>query len=297
MRAHGENLFPGDSRCAPCTTTGRFGDGWAGASLDENVVPFTGSQIRPAKSPFLHPMNPQPLHPLSLVLLSMMPFSHLHGATWASFAAGESTVYRIDSSDLVGPAPSGSSALGGSGIVCVNHFNIREKFSTITDVTVQWSLMFGTSYFTAGIWSDPNQDGNPSDAVLLATSALTPAVAGVEVQQVQFPSPLYVGPEGTSFFVGVYWQESAQERVDLFMGRDRPLEGQTESWSKTFLDTPPDPSNLSGATVNLSTRRAWVIRPTGVVPEPSIGLWFATAAWSLTWRRRTKRSGEFGRIR
>lgn len=218
-----------------------------------------------------------------------MPFSHLHGATLAAVAAGESTVYRIDSSDLVGSAPSGSSALGGSGIVCVNHFNIREKFSTITVVTVQWSLMFGTSYFTAGIWSDPNQDGNPGDAVLLATSALTPAVAGVAVQQAQFPSPLYVGPEGTSFFVGVYWQESAQERVDLFMGRDRPLEGQIESWSKTFLDTPPDPSNLSGATVNLSTRRAWVIRPTGVVPEPSVGLWFATAAWSLTWRRRTKR--------
>ena len=234
-------------------------------------------------------MNPKRPRSFSLIPLSMMLFSLTSGAAVAALAAGESTVYVLDSSDLIGPAASGVSPTGGSGLVCVNHFNIRENFATITDVTVQWSLMFGVTYFTAGIWSDPNRDGNPSDAVLLATSAFTPAVGGVETQQVQFPSPLYIGPTGTSFFVGVYWQESAQYKVDLFMGAEPPLQGQRGSWLKNFAGTPPDPNNLSGATVIQMYNRAFVIRPTGVVPEPSVGFMLATAACSLTWRRRTKR--------
>ena len=220
------------------------------------------------------------------ILLLIMPFPHLHGATLAELASGESTVYVVDSSDLVGPAASGISANAGSGMVCVNNFSILAGYSTIIDVTVQWSLMLGNTYFTAGIWSDPNLDGNPGDAVLLATSAPTLAVAGNYLQQVQFPSPQYIGSEGTSFFVGVYWLESAQQGVDLFMGKEPPLLGQYSSWRKHFSGTPPDASDLSGASVYQGTHRAFVIRPTGVVPEPSVGLLIAAAAWPLTRRRR-----------
>jgi len=226
----------------------------------------------------------------AVILLSIMPFSHLQGATLSELASGESTVYVVDSSDLVGPAASGISPTAGTGIVCVNNFSILAEYSTITVVLVQWSLMYGTTYFTAGIWSDPNQDGIPNDAVLLATSALTPAVAGEYLQQVNFPSPQFIGPEGTSFFVGVYWQESSQQGVDLFMGKDRPIQGEYASWQKKWTAMPPNPSDLSGATVYQGTHRAFVIRPTGVVPEPSVGLLFATAAWLLTRRSRTNHS-------
>ena len=226
----------------------------------------------------------------AVILLSMMPFSHLQGATLAELASGESTVYVVDSSDLVGPAASGISPTAGTGIVCVNNFSILGEYSTITVVLVQWSLMYGTTYFTAGIWSDPNQDGIPNDAVLLTTSALTPAVAGEYLQQVNFPSPQLIGPEGTSFFVGVYWQESFQQGVDLFMGKDRPIQGEYASWQKKWTAMPPNPFDLSGATVYQGTHRAFVIRPTGVVPEPSVGLLFATAAWLLTRRSRTNHS-------
>jgi hypothetical protein len=221
-----------------------------------------------------------------------MLISHLQGATVTEFASGESTVYVVDSSDLVGPAASGVSPIGGSSLVCVNKFNILAAYSTITDVTVQWSLMLGSSYFTAGIWSDPNRDGNPGDAVLLATSALTLAVGGEPLQQVHFPTPQYIGPEGTSFFVGVYWQESSEPGVDLFMGKEPPLLGAYPSWRKMFTGTPPDPSDLSGATVYQGSHRAFVIRPTGVVPEPSVALLLATAAWPLTRRNRTRRPTE-----
>lgn len=219
----------------------------------------------------------------------MIPFPYLQGTTLAGLDSGESITYVVDSSDLLGPAASGISPIGGTGIVCLNHFSVQGDYPTISLVTVHWSLMFGTSYFTAGIWSDPNRDGNPDDAVLLATSALTPAVAGEYLQQVQFPSPQYIGPEGTSFFVGVFWQESAQQGVDLFMGKDRPLLLASPSWSKKWTDTPPDPSDLSGASVYQGTHRAFVIRPTGIVPEPSVGLLFAAGASLLSRRSRTRR--------
>lgn len=223
----------------------------------------------------------------AVVLLGLISPSSLQGATLAGLTAAESTVYIVDGSDLVGPATSGTSAVAGSGIVCMNRFSVISRFSMITDVTIQWGLIQGTSNFTAGIWSDPNQDGLPHDAVLLATSALTPAIAGNYFQQVQFEVPHYIGAEGTSFFVGVYWRESSQAGVDLFMGRERPLLGASPSWSKSWNGLPPDPSDLSGSSVVSSTNRAFVIRPTAVVPEPTSGLLFAMAAVALTLRRGT----------
>ncbi len=223
------------------------------------------------------------------ILLCLMPATHLQGATLAGQAAGDSMVYVIERSDLIGPAASGVSAIAGSGMVCVNNFNIFGQYSTITDVTLQWGLILGTTQFTAGIWSDPNQDGIPDDAVLLATSALAPAIAGSYLQQVHFASPQYIGLEGTSFFVGVYWRESSQPGVDLFMGKDRPLLNAWPSWSKKWTNMPPDPSNLNGAHRYDGTHRAFVIRPTGVVPEPASALLFAMATLALTIQSRRRR--------
>lgn len=223
-------------------------------------------------------------HLSSAVPFGIMLSWHLHGATLSESTSGESMLYVLDSSDLVGPGDSGISATAGSGMVCVNNFRVLGEYATIVDVTVQWSLMLGTSYFTAGIWADPNQDGMPDDAMLLATSAHTPAIAGEFLQKVEFTSPKYIGPEGTSFFVGVYWHESSEPGVDLFMGKDRPLLGESPSWNKSWTGMAPDPTDLAGSTVQRGTHRAFVIRPTGVVPEPTLGMMIAMAAWTLTRR-------------
>ena len=223
------------------------------------------------------------------IFLSLIHYAHVEGASLAGLTPGESTVYVVDGSDLLGPAAAGVSPGAGSSMVCVNNFIIAGGYSAIAEVSVQWSLMLGTSNFSIGIWSDPNQDGNPGDAILLTSSALTPAVAGEYLQLVQLPSLQYIGLAGTSFFAGVFWHESSQPGVDLFMGRDRPLLGASPSWRKTWANAPPDPSDLSGASVYQGTHRAFVIRPTGVVPEPSVAVLLSLASWSLTLRSRTRR--------
>lgn len=53
--------------------------------------------------------------------------------------------------------------------------------------------------FTVNIWSDPNGDRNPNDAVLLASA---PAVMAPGLTVVDIPDTL-IGPEGTNFFIGI----------------------------------------------------------------------------------------------
>ena len=225
---------------------------------------------------------------LSAILLSLTLISPLQGATLAEGTSGDSTIYVVDSSDLLGPAASGISPNAGSGMACANNFTFLGEYSTITDVTLHWSLMIGTTQFTAGIWVDPDQDGIPDDAVLLAASALTPAVAGEYLQEVCFAAPQYIGTEGTSFFVGVFWQEFSQQGGEIFMGKDRPLLGDSPSYMKSWTDAPPDPSDLGGAYNYRGTHRAFVIRPTGVVPEHTVLQLLVIVGGGLARRTRPK---------
>lgn len=71
----------------------------------------------------------------------MIPFPYLQGTTLAGLDSGESITYVADNSDLLGPAASGISPIGGTGIVCVNNFRVQDSYPTISLVTVHWSLV------------------------------------------------------------------------------------------------------------------------------------------------------------
>jgi len=90
-----------------------------------------------------------------------------------------------------------------------NQFDVIPGQTTISSISVAW----GTPAFpdpaidgtptTVCIWSDPNNDGNPSDAVLLASVAGTMQSQGTDTFIVYNFSPAVALPAGaTSFFVG-----------------------------------------------------------------------------------------------
>ena len=59
-----------------------------------------------------------------------------------------------------------------------NQFDVIPGQTTITSIEIAWGSPFLPSQIDGlpikvGIWSDPNNDGNPSDAVLLASFAGT----------------------------------------------------------------------------------------------------------------------------
>jgi hypothetical protein len=90
-----------------------------------------------------------------------------------------------------------------------NQFAVIPGQTTITTVSIAW----GTPAFpdpslngepiTAAVWSDPNGDGNPSDAVLLGSVAGTIQSQGTDTFiNYTFSPPVTLPAGATSFFVG-----------------------------------------------------------------------------------------------
>jgi hypothetical protein len=86
-----------------------------------------------------------------------------------------------------------------------NHFTAVAGGQTIESISIAWSG-FGGDPITVKLWSDPNGDGNPNDALLLSS------VAGVTANPNNVLGPAlfttYDIPDvtlfvGQSFFVGV----------------------------------------------------------------------------------------------
>ncbi len=90
-----------------------------------------------------------------------------------------------------------------------NQFDVIPGQTTITTVSVVWGTPVNSdpaingTPTTIGIWSDPNGDGNPSDAALLGQVSGTMQSQGTDTFVTYVFSPAVTLPGGaTSFFVG-----------------------------------------------------------------------------------------------
>ena len=62
----------------------------------------------------------------------------------------------------------------------LNSFQVKPGGETLESVYIR--LLPGSADFTVKIWSDPNQDGNPSDAIALRSVDVSiPAAASIDV--------------------------------------------------------------------------------------------------------------------
>jgi hypothetical protein len=82
----------------------------------------------------------------------------------ALVAPAGATVLAVDDGTWEDSISSG----GGITLIVFNQFT---GTGSVTDVQVDWSTVADGSAFTLGVWSDPNEDGNPDDAVLLTSMA------------------------------------------------------------------------------------------------------------------------------
>jgi hypothetical protein len=100
------------------------------------------------------------------------------------------------------------------------------------------------------LYDDPNNDGNPSDAVLLSSSGAENFGVGDSYSNVPYAKipigPTYVGSAGESFFVGAYAQCDALS-LHLFWGNYTPG-NPLRSW---YFGTAP--GELHPAEVHLHT--------------------------------------------
>ncbi len=120
----------------------------------------------------------------------------------------------------------------GGDIIALNKFAVLPGAETIATVSIAWGTsenpdpsLNGLPY-TAAIWSDPNGDGNPSDAVLLNTAG------GV------------VANAGTDTFITTDIPDTTITTTNFFVGFLIPntFAGQ---FPEAFDETPPTFSNVS----------------------------------------------------
>ena len=133
---------------------------------------------------------------------------------------------------------------------------------------------------TAGVWSDPNQDGLPDDAQLLGSITQGynhPSLGDLEFLRFDLITPVDVGPAGTSFFVGLNWSSGdfifgEEGFADLKIDLHSPREDRT---FQLVTDTPHDLNDLPG--IALAEWEAFIRAE--AVPEPSSILLFGMAGW------------------
>jgi hypothetical protein len=145
---------------------------------------------------------------------------------------------------------------GGSTAV-INHFLVQGGFEKIVTISLVWGQLANGTPAVVYLWSDPNGDGDPTDAQVLASAATASENANTDIfTTVPIPGT-FVGPVGTSFFVGVIIDHQAGEKPISF-DQDNPP-GQT--WIAADDVSPIDPNNLGAAALfppSLSNRTALI---------------------------------------
>jgi hypothetical protein len=164
--------------------------------------------------------------------------------------SGPSSTYQYDDGTSEQGVGFGNGAQNFESI-WFNQFAVSPGNETITSVDVVWgSPLFpgfapnGTPV-TIGVWSDPNGDGNPSDAVLLGSVAGTVQNSDTDTPVTYTFSPAVTLPAGaTSFFVGD--MTPMNNGPELFwQGQDTSDSAPNKSWvAADSLGGPVDFNNL-----------------------------------------------------
>ena len=195
------------------------------------------------------------------------------------------TVYRYD--DGTFEAQNGNGAQQLKSLVALHRYNVEANAKVITSVQVSWPSVGIQSGDPASVivWSDPNLDGDPSDAQVLTQVDTTIDLSSFgDFVSIDVPDTLV----GDSFFVGTRIEKDSTE---FLAGRqeDRtpPISGQ--AWTADFIGRSADLNDLASANFLIrQTGRHWGIRATGVaIPEPSCFGCCAAACVILLRRIRT----------
>jgi hypothetical protein len=98
------------------------------------------------------------------------------------------------------------------GVIWMNHFVVAPNASMLRKIYVAYGQVANGTVVAVMVWSDPNQDGDPTDAQVLVCADAWVANADLDLFNVVNIPPTYIGPAGTHFFVGVLTYYDAGER-------------------------------------------------------------------------------------
>ena len=131
----------------------------------------------------------------------------------------------------------------GGSTAAMNHFLVQSGFERITAISLAWGQVPDGTPAVVYLWNDPNGDGNPTDAQVLASATTASQNANTDILTTVSIPGTFVGPVGTSFFVGVIIAHQAGEKP-ISLDQTSP---QGQSWLAGDDINPIDPNNLGVA--------------------------------------------------
>ena len=107
--------------------------------------------------------------------------------------------YRIDDGSIENTI----GLVNASDIAWLNRFDVEEGGEILRDVRFAWGEGLPPQFVaTVYVWSDPNRDGYPYDAVVLTSEIVFVEGPGTGTLQTIDIADTYIGPAGTPFYVG-----------------------------------------------------------------------------------------------
>ena len=129
-------------------------------------------------------------------------------------------------------------------IAWLAHHTVAPGREIVNGFQIVWGLLPEGYPATVGLWSDPNGDGDPSDAQLVTAVQTVVESPWVPATVVDIPFPeTDLGAPGTSFFIGA-WVEGVADFPDGIPAAYDPLAASGESWWIASLP-PFDPNDLA----------------------------------------------------
>lgn len=221
------------------------------------------------------------LTPQAKATLSRAP----HNDAGRQVAHAPFATYMLDD----GTAEDSVGLTAGGNLLCLNSFAITGGQNIITAIEIAWGTpafpdptLDGLPY-TAVLWSDPNGDGSPTDAVVLSTMVGVVANQGTNTFIISPITPTAVST--SNFFVGFVINHAAGQFPAAF-DTDAPTLPM-----RSWVSVGGDINNLSDAfpIEDAGLVGNWLIRA-DAVPEPTtyalVGLGLAGIAFLR--RRATK---------
>ena len=135
--------------------------------------------------------------------------------------------------------------LGVADYVWLNQFQVEPGGETIGTISVVLGNIFSGTAYEVVLWSDPNGDGEPDDAEVLASAAANTANANTSVFNDIAIVPTYVGPPGTSFFAGAFFHDEYGNQTPIPADNNSIV--ALRSW--VSIDTVVDPEALADAAI------------------------------------------------
>ncbi len=130
-------------------------------------------------------------------------------------------------------------ASGGGGFIWFNQFTVVGGNEELVAIDIAWGRVPVGLEATLAVWTDPDHDGDPNDAVLVQTVGPVPVAAPDTGQliTVEIP-PTPVGADGDVFFVGAMVHHTATQKP-------APLDFEGTAPSQAWFAVGDDLADLS----------------------------------------------------